>query len=407
MPINNDTKSNNEKKEEKKEEPTIKVWNDSEVQLLKKWGETASSYRLLHDRAYRYYNKSSYMFAVPIIVFSTITGTASFSQTLFPEPYQPYVPMVIGGVNIFIGILGTLARFFRVDELTESHRVASVSYGKFARNISTELSLPPINRRYNGADLVEMCRSEMDRLIEQSPVIPMHILLEFKNNEEFAHISKPEVLDIKPIEEYKLSKEEKVSIILTDVVEKLRQNKPEKTYVQQMAEKHLSNQIPIRAIPPSIKTNTSIPIYNNLSNNAPNNMSNNVPNNVSNNVQNNISNNIPNNNMLNNIPNNNILNSETSNISNNILNNVNENVIKIASEQKDKINEELNNMLQNNVVSNAKAKFQGLIKKAVSKEELKNVTTNVINNAIENGENGIADVEMGIIKTKEELDNNK
>jgi hypothetical protein len=146
--------------------------------------------------------------------------------------------MVIGGVNIFIGVLGTLARFFRVDELTEAHRVASVSYGKFSRNISTELSLPPQNRKYNGADLVEMCRTEMDRLIEQSPVIPMDILLEFKHNKEYALITKPEVLDIKPIEEYKMSKEEKVANIVTNVVEKLRQIKPEKTLVQQMAEKH-------------------------------------------------------------------------------------------------------------------------------------------------------------------------
>ncbi len=229
-----------DKKDDKKGggEETVKIWNDSEVQLLKKWGETAASYRLLHDRAYRYYEARAFRYNVPIIILSTVTGTASFSQTLFPVEYQPYVPMVIGSINIFTGILGTLSRFYRLDELTESHRVASISYGKYARNISTELSLPPSNRRYNGADLVEMCRSEMDRLIEQSPIIPMFILMEFKNNTEFKFINKPEVLDIKPIEEYKMSKEEKVVEIVTSVVERLKQVKPEKTLVQQMAERH-------------------------------------------------------------------------------------------------------------------------------------------------------------------------
>ena len=231
-----------DKKDDKKGgaggEETVKIWNDSEVQLLKKWGETAASYRLLHDRAYRYYEARAFRYNVPIIILSTVTGTASFSQTLFPPSYQPFVPMVIGSLNIFTGILGTLSRFYRLDELTESHRVASISYGKYARNISTELSLPPTNRRYNGADMVEMCRTEMDRLIEQSPIIPMFILMEFKNNTEFKFINKPEVLDIKPIEEYKMSKEEKVVEIVTSVVERLKQVKPEKTLVQQMAERH-------------------------------------------------------------------------------------------------------------------------------------------------------------------------
>ncbi len=375
-----------EKKEEKKEETGVKIWNDSEVQLLKKWGETAASYRLLHNRAFRYYNSSSYYFAVPVIVFSTITGTASFSQTLFPPSYQPFVPMVIGGVNIFIGILGTLARFFRVDELTESHRVASVSYGKFARNIATELSLPPQNRKYHGADLVEMCRSELDRLIEQSPEIPMHILLEFKKNKEFENIEKPEVLHIKPIEEYKVSKEEKVAHIVTSVVEKLRQNKPEKSLVQQMAERHGTTSPPVTnpfannyvqpRIPPmtqALQMAKANKISDNV--NAVNNAVNNSVNNVASEVEDHV-------------------------------NRVEENVSKIANEQKERIHEELNNIVNSNVVSNAKAKFQGLMKKAVSKEQLKNVTTKIVNNAIASGENAIADVEMGIIQTTNELTNN-
>ncbi len=369
MPIENKEK---DKKEEKKEEiNSVKIWNDSEVQLLKKWGETAASYRLLHNRAFRYYNSSSYWFAVPVIVFSTITGTASFSQTLFPVEYQPYVPMVIGAVNIFIGILGTLARFFRVDELTESHRVASVSYGKFARNIATELSLPPQNRKYNGVDLVEMCRGEMDRLIEQSPEIPMHILLAFKNNKDFENIEKPEVLHIKPIEEYKVSKEEKVANIVTSVVERLRQNKPEKSYVQQMAEKNNSTQ----------QTSVTNPFANNYIQPRIPPMTQALQMAKSNNP--------------NNIPNN--------NVDNIIEDSVNSNISKIANRQKEQINEELNNIVNSNIVSNTMALFQGLTKKPVSKEQLKNVTTKIVNNAVLVGENAIVDIEMGILKTNEEL----
>jgi hypothetical protein len=94
------------------------------------------------------------------------------------------------------------------------------------------------------------------------------------------------------------------------------------------------------------------------------------------------------------------------NISNHKDNITEENVSKIANEQKERINEELNNIVNSNVVSNAKAKFQGLMKKTVSKDQLKNVTSKIINNALASGENAIADVEMGIIETTEELKNN-
>ncbi len=383
-----------EKKEEpKKSEENIKLWNDSEVQLLKKWGETAASYRLLHDRAYRHYNIRSYWYAVPVIVLSTITGTASFSQTLFPQDLQPYVPMVIGGVNIFIGILGTLARFFRVDELTEAHRVASVSYGKFSRNIATELSLPPQNRKYHGADLVEMCRTEMDRLIEQSPVIPMNILLAFKNNEEYKLIAKPEILDIKPIEEYKVSKEEKVADIVTTVVEKLRQNKPEKTFVQQMAEKH--------------GTSTSPPVANPFANTfvpprpTPLAQANQISQMIRKGVDkvNQISNDVKG--AIDVTSNAAVVRGEEA------MDQVDQNVVQIAKEQKEKINEELNEIVNSNVVSNARAKFQGLMKKNISKDQLKAMTQNIVSTAVKAGESAIADVEMGIVHAQEEIQKEK
>ena len=438
-------KKNDDKKDDKKEE-SIKLWNDSEVQLLKKWGETAASYRLLHDRAYRYYNQSSYMFAVPIIVFSTITGTASFSQTLFPPKYQPYVPMVIGGVNIFIGILGTLARFFRVDELTEAHRVASVSYGKFSRNITTELSLPPQNRRYNGGDLVEMCRTELDRLIEQSPDIPMFILYDFKTNPEFKDVAKPEVLDVKPIEEYKMSKEEKVIEIVTSVVERLKQTKPEKTLVQQLAEKHSNGEyVPPRNIPkppfippPPIQTNltntvqSSGNLLQNLTNNALKNIETKVDNQTNNltNQVNNSTNQVLNsiNGVVNSFSNPTLPNKIESTIHHtldNSLNNIipknennNESTIndiihsgnKIFDEQKEKIQNELSDISNQGIVSSAKSKFQGLVKKEVTKEELGNTMKNILNQAIKENVNNnqvIQDIEMGIVKTNEMLQETK
>jgi hypothetical protein len=203
-------------------EPDMKIWNDSEVDLLKRWGEVSSSYRFLHDRAFRIFQLRNYCFTIPVIVLSTISGTASFSIASFPVDLQVYVPMVIGGINIFVGIVQTIAQFLRISELAESHRVASTAYGKFSRNIATELSLPPNNRTYNGIDFVQMCRAEMDRLLEQSPIIPMNLLSDFDKNPIFQNITKPDVLKITEIREYKPSKDERVQNIVSGATEQLK-----------------------------------------------------------------------------------------------------------------------------------------------------------------------------------------
>jgi hypothetical protein len=208
--------------QESNKEPEIKIWNDSEVELLKRWGEVSSSYRFLHDRAFRIFQLRNYCFTIPVIVLSTISGTASFSISSFPLDYQVYVPMVIGGINILVGIVQTIAQFLRISELAESHRVASTAYGKFSRNIATELSLPPNNRTYNGIDFVQMCRAEMDRLLEQSPIIPMNLLSDFDKNPIFQNITKPDVLKITEIREYRPSKDERVQNIVSGATEQLK-----------------------------------------------------------------------------------------------------------------------------------------------------------------------------------------
>ena len=235
---NNDNKNNDKKDKGQNENEVVKIWLDSEVQLLKKWGEIADSYRLLHDRAFREFQIKSYGLTIPVIILSTLSGTASFSITSFPQNLQSFVPMIVGGINIAVGIIQTVTQFLRVNELTESHRVASISYGKFCRNITTELSLPPNYRSYNGIDFIQMCRTEIDRLIEQSPIIPMNLLNIFDKTPGFSGVTKPDVLTVSIINEYKPSKEEKVVEMMAHVAEKINHiHKNEKTIVQKIQDK--------------------------------------------------------------------------------------------------------------------------------------------------------------------------
>jgi hypothetical protein len=62
------------------------------------------------------------------------------------------------------------------------------------------LSLPREERNNDGAEFVNNCRTELDRLIEQSPNIPMDILRNFGKKFNKKEINKPDILDITPVD---------------------------------------------------------------------------------------------------------------------------------------------------------------------------------------------------------------
>ena len=84
----------------------------------------------------------------------------------------------------------------KISELNESHRVASLSWGKFYRDINAELIRHPLDR-IPADEFIKNCKEEYNRLVEISPFIPKKILSnfqrKFKNNTELV---KPEIGDI-------------------------------------------------------------------------------------------------------------------------------------------------------------------------------------------------------------------
>lgn len=190
------------KKTETVEEDELFEWHNQQELILKQWSEIGASYRYLHDRSFLKFNSQNMGFAIPVIVISTVTGTANFAQGSFPVSAQPYVPAIIGFFNLLAGLLTTVAQFLRVSELLEGHRAASIAYSKFSRNIAIELSLPVSQRSMSGLDFINYCRTELDRLIEQSPGIPEYIVKKFGKRFENHEFIKPDILDIRSVEIY-------------------------------------------------------------------------------------------------------------------------------------------------------------------------------------------------------------
>ena len=196
-----------------------KIWHPQQEKILKSWGEAAACYRYMHYQAYCSYKKLSMKFTIPLIIVSTVTGTANFAQETFPPTVQPFVPSAIGGLNLITAIATTIMQFLKINELMEGHRVASVQYGKVSRTIRLELTLPLSERTLNGTNMIENMRTEYDRLIEQSPNVPQKMIdafeREFPDDNEFF---KPEIMHIQPITPFKAIQENKVITKLKDAV---------------------------------------------------------------------------------------------------------------------------------------------------------------------------------------------
>lgn len=207
----------------KAKQKTPRQWHWAHEDILKEWGEAAACYRYMHYNAFKIFKKKNIHFSLPIIVISTVTGTANFAQTTFPSAWQQFVPSVIGAMNLFTAILTTVMQFLKINELMESHRVSYVSYAKLARSIRLELTLPVSERSQHGSTMVDICGTEYGRLIEQSPTLPTRVIRDFEK--EFGvsvkptGFSRPEFLGIKLINPFKGTKERNILDEAVNVLE--------------------------------------------------------------------------------------------------------------------------------------------------------------------------------------------
>jgi hypothetical protein len=164
----------------KKKMSQQKKWHQQQESILKTWGEQSACYRYMHFKEHQRYKKLNMNFTLPIIILSTLTGTANMAQETFPDSWSKYVPIGIGGLNLIAAIMTTILQFLKITELMESHRVSSVHYGKLARSIRLQLTLPHYERSHNGEEFVDFCNQEYDRLIEQSPPVNTKVLSMFE-----------------------------------------------------------------------------------------------------------------------------------------------------------------------------------------------------------------------------------
>ena len=218
-------------------------WSDEHEMILVEWADKAMCYRWLHSKArVKYYIKYIW-YTIPVIIISTLTGTANFAIERIPEDYKPYASIGIGSFNIFAGIITTIAQFLKISELNEAHRVSAITWDKFYRNIKIELSKRR-SERIPAFQMLKISKEEYDRLMETSPPIGDEIIKNFKETfsggivsekkgptkkqQTYIDIIKPEICDIMESTRnflYKQSEEDKRREKTKSIVGMVKQNK--------------------------------------------------------------------------------------------------------------------------------------------------------------------------------------
>ena len=207
-----------------KKKQTREYWKAEEEIIIQQWADKAQCYQWMHTRCREIYQTKNAWFTIPVIIISTITGTANFAQDRFDDNIKDYVVMSIGTMSIIAGIITTIYQFLKISEYNEGHRVASISWGKFYNNLKTIGLRHPLDRM-NPNQAIKMYQDEYDRLCEVSPDILPKILKafnkKFKKNKELV---KPEIVNkLDSTKVYEMDDEERQQMI--DDINNVKPNK--------------------------------------------------------------------------------------------------------------------------------------------------------------------------------------
>ena len=182
----------------------IEEWSPEIESLLAEWAEVSLCYQYLHNYSTRKYKRKYHHYQIPIIVLSTLTGTANFAADSYvPEGYKQGFSALVGTLNIAAGIMGTLLAFLKYAEIYEGHRISALAWSKLSRTIEIELALHD-KKRKPCKEFLKVMRSEYDNLLESSPNIDLDIIQMFnkKFKDSYPNVRKPVICnglrEIKP-----------------------------------------------------------------------------------------------------------------------------------------------------------------------------------------------------------------
>ena len=90
--LDNSTIKNKPKDADKKPKSIKVEWSPENELIMVEWCDVAQCYKWMNARAHSKYSRLHAWYTIPAIIFSTLSGTASFAQSSIPDSYKQYAP---------------------------------------------------------------------------------------------------------------------------------------------------------------------------------------------------------------------------------------------------------------------------------------------------------------------------
>jgi hypothetical protein len=151
-------------------------WNTALEALIRKKAEKCQALYVVHNQAGLWCHWWDTRLQIIAIIFSTFSGAGAVgSQNLLPFSGAT---TFVGVVSLLVGMLQTVINRLAFATRAESHRIASLAYQKLYNYLDLQLSMPR-KERHKAQDVIEMMKSETDRLAEIEMAIPERIKSDF------------------------------------------------------------------------------------------------------------------------------------------------------------------------------------------------------------------------------------
>ncbi len=190
-------------------------WSNDVEDFLKGIGERCACMAYLHNEGEKVYSKKAMYIDLPVIIFSTISGSLSLSaERIFGPENEKVASIGCGILSLGVGVLNTINSYFGFARSAENCKQCYIQYSKIYRFICIELKLPR-NERVAANDLIRIIQEQYERLSEVGNNVPISVLSKFKKKFHNSEITKPSIANgLDPIIIY--GRNRPVEIIISD-----------------------------------------------------------------------------------------------------------------------------------------------------------------------------------------------
>ena len=148
----------------------ITEWSTEVEDLLRSLSDKSQVWTELHLENHLHFRKRYYNLIIPIIVLSSITGSANLALGSLPTGggETTVINLVIGVVGIITSVLSTLNNIFSFQKRKDDHKRAADEWSRIHRIIDIEINLAR-PRRNNVSTFLFLVLQEVERIFDTQP----------------------------------------------------------------------------------------------------------------------------------------------------------------------------------------------------------------------------------------------